>query len=113
MTQKILHGFCRQRPWSMPATLFLLTAPLFLTALAAPAARAATYQKNDSSTSPIEIPPPGRRTTTWEVTVVEAGRTFKIMSQNDLGESLAASPAISNGTIYLRTFDVLWAIRSK
>ena len=47
------------------------------------------------------------------VTVVEAGRTFKILSQNDLGEALAASPAISNGTIYLRTFDALWAIRAK
>ena len=48
-----------------------------------------------------------------KVTVVEAGRTFKILSQNDLGEALAASPAISNGTIYLRTFDALWAIRAK
>ena len=48
-----------------------------------------------------------------KVTVVQAGRTFKIVSQNDVGEALAASPAISNGTIYLRTFDALWAIRAK
>jgi len=57
MTWKTLPGFCRQRPWSMPAILFFLTAPLFLTALAAPAAHAATYLKTDSSTSPIESPP--------------------------------------------------------
>ena len=48
-----------------------------------------------------------------KVTVVQAGRTFTILSQTDLGAALAASPAISNGTIYLRTFDALWAIRAE
>ena len=54
MLSKTLPSYYRQRPWSMPATLFYLTAPLFLTALTAPAVCAATYQKNDGSTSPIE-----------------------------------------------------------
>ena len=57
MFWKIRLVFCRQRPWSMPATFFFLTAPLFLTALTAPAASAATYQKTDGSTSLIESPP--------------------------------------------------------
>ena len=47
------------------------------------------------------------------VTVVQPGREFKILAANDLGEDLSASPAISQGTIYLRTFDSLWAIRQK
>jgi len=29
-----------------------------------------------------------------------------------LGESMSSSPVVSNGTIYLRTFDALWAIRN-
>lgn len=48
-----------------------------------------------------------------KVTVVKAGPKFEVLAVNDLGESLSASPAISNGTIYLRTFDRLWAIRGK
>jgi outer membrane protein assembly factor BamB len=44
------------------------------------------------------------------VTVVKEGREFEILAQNDLGESIAASPAISGGRIYLRTFDSLYAI---
>jgi outer membrane protein assembly factor BamB len=47
------------------------------------------------------------------VTVVRPGRDFEILSVNDLGEQLSASPAISRGTIYLRTFDALWAIRQE
>jgi outer membrane protein assembly factor BamB len=44
------------------------------------------------------------------VTVVKAGPKFEIVAQNDLGESTAASPVISNGRIYVRTFDALYAI---
>ena len=47
------------------------------------------------------------------VTVVKAGKKFEIVAQNDLGEAQAATPVVSNGTIYLRTFDALWAIRKK
>lgn len=44
------------------------------------------------------------------VTVVKAGRDFEILSQNDMGESISASPAIVGKTIYLRTFDALYAV---
>jgi outer membrane protein assembly factor BamB len=47
------------------------------------------------------------------VTVVKPGRKFEILAVNDLGEDLSASPAISGGTIYLRTFNALWAIREQ
>ena len=49
------------------------------------------------------------------VTVVKAGRKFEVLASNDLGEpaeSISASPAISNGRIYLRTFDALYCHRS-
>jgi outer membrane protein assembly factor BamB len=45
------------------------------------------------------------------VNVVQTGKEFKILARNDMGEQISASPAISNGTIYLRTFDALYAIR--
>lgn len=47
------------------------------------------------------------------ITVVKAGPEFEVVSVNEMKDSLAASPAISNGTIYLRTFDNLWAIRKE
>jgi outer membrane protein assembly factor BamB len=47
------------------------------------------------------------------ITVVQAGREFKVLSVNELGEDQSASPAISGGTIYLRTFQHLWAIRQE
>lgn len=45
------------------------------------------------------------------ISVVKVGKEFELVSQNEMGESIAASPAISGGTIYLRSFDSLWAIR--
>lgn len=36
------------------------------------------------------------------VFVIRAGRTFEILSENDMGEPILASPAISNGSIFLR-----------
>ena len=47
------------------------------------------------------------------VTVTKTGREFEMLAQNELGETVTASPAISNGTIYLRSWDALWAIRGK
>jgi outer membrane protein assembly factor BamB len=47
------------------------------------------------------------------VTVVKAGKTFDVVSQNDTREDQTATPAISGGTIYLRTFKALWAIRDE
>ena len=45
------------------------------------------------------------------ISVLKAGRKFEMVAQNKMGESISASPVISDGTIYLRTFDALWAIR--
>jgi outer membrane protein assembly factor BamB len=42
--------------------------------------------------------------------VTKAGRDFEILAQNDMGEEISASPAISGGRIYLRTFEALYAI---
>ncbi len=45
------------------------------------------------------------------ITVVKAGRNFEIMATNEMKEDIAATPVISNGTIYIRTFNALYAIR--
>lgn len=48
-----------------------------------------------------------------KVTVVRAGPQFEKVAENDLEEEIAASPVVSNGTLYLRSFEALWAIREK
>ena len=45
------------------------------------------------------------------ISVIKAGKTFKLLAQNNMGDSIAASPALSGGTMYLRSFNSLWAIR--
>ena len=40
---------------------------------------------------------------TGETVVLRAGRTLQIVSRNDLGERSLASPAISNGQVFIRT----------
>lgn len=47
-----------------------------------------------------------------KVTVVKAGPNFEIVAENELNEDLSSSLAIANGTIYVRTFQHLWAIRN-
>ena len=44
------------------------------------------------------------------VSVVATGRKFKLLAGNDIGEDTAASPAVSDRRIYLRSFDALYAI---
>jgi outer membrane protein assembly factor BamB len=44
------------------------------------------------------------------ISVIKAGPKFEIVQQNDMQESISASPVISNGRIYIRTFDALYAI---
>lgn len=44
------------------------------------------------------------------VTVLRAGPEFEVIAENEINEDVAASPAISNGRIYLRSFEALWAI---
>jgi len=47
---------------------------------------------------------------TGEVTVLRAGRTPEVLATNTLGERLIASPAISNGQLFLRSDDRLFCI---
>jgi outer membrane protein assembly factor BamB len=47
---------------------------------------------------------------TGETIVVKAGREPQVLARNDIGERLIASPAISNGQIFIRSDDRLFAI---
>jgi hypothetical protein len=47
------------------------------------------------------------------IDVVQAGREFKKVATNKLPDTLTASPAISDGRIYLRGWGYLWAIGAK
>lgn len=42
--------------------------------------------------------------------VVKAGPSYELLARNDLGEKTYASPAISEGQIFLRGFKNLYAI---
>ena len=46
-------------------------------------------------------------------TVVKPGETLAILANNKLADQFAASPAISNGRLYLRGFANLYAIGAK
>ena len=48
-----------------------------------------------------------------ETVVMQAGRTPTVLARNDLGERQIASPAISNGQIFIRTDDHVFAIGSR
>lgn len=44
-------------------------------------------------------------------TVVKAGREFKLVASNPMGEQpITASPVVSNGILYIRTYEALYAI---
>lgn len=43
------------------------------------------------------------------VTVLRAGDRFEVLAENDLGETIRATPALVEGTIYLRTASGLYA----
>ncbi len=47
---------------------------------------------------------------TGETFVMRAGREAKLLAQNDLGERFLASPAISNGRIFLRSDGNLFSV---
>ena len=47
---------------------------------------------------------------TGEMLVLRAGRKAEVLARNDLGEQSIASPALSNGQIFLRTDRSLFAI---
>jgi outer membrane protein assembly factor BamB len=50
---------------------------------------------------------------TGETIVLKAGRTPEVLARNDLGERLIASPAISNGQLFIRSDNQLFAIGKK
>lgn len=43
-------------------------------------------------------------------TVVKAGPQFEVLAENELGDYTLSSPAVSNGQIFIRTQNALWAI---
>jgi hypothetical protein len=45
--------------------------------------------------------------------VVKPGKEFEVLATNTTTESTSASPAISNGRVYLRTYNALYAIGAK
>ncbi len=45
-----------------------------------------------------------------ETIVLEAGRQFRLLARNQLGERMVASPAISNGQLFIRTDEHLFCI---
>ena len=47
------------------------------------------------------------------VTVLATGEQFKVLSQNDLGEDVKATPAIVDGTLYVRAASHLYAFGSR
>jgi outer membrane protein assembly factor BamB len=47
-----------------------------------------------------------------EVLVVKAGRSFEVLARNDMGEPCMATPAIADGTLFVRTQGHLYAIAS-
>ena len=42
--------------------------------------------------------------------VVKAGKTFDLLAKNDLGERTLASPAVTDGALFLRSETHLWKI---
>jgi outer membrane protein assembly factor BamB len=50
---------------------------------------------------------------TGETIVLQSGRTPAVLARNDLGERAVASPAISNGRIFIRTDDHVFCIGTR
>jgi outer membrane protein assembly factor BamB len=50
---------------------------------------------------------------TGETVVMQSGRTPTVLARNDLGERAIASPAISNGQIFIRTDDHVFCIGTR
>ena len=48
-----------------------------------------------------------------EMLVVEAGATFKLLATNSMDETLMATPALSDGVMYVRGATTLFAIGRK
>ncbi len=48
-----------------------------------------------------------------DVRVVRAGPKFELLSVNEMGDHCLATPAISNGMVFVRTQHFLWAVANK
>jgi hypothetical protein len=46
-----------------------------------------------------------------QTSVIEAGDSFKLVRQNDLGEMIMATPAIAGDSLLIRTESHLWCFR--
>ncbi|QDT33365.1 outer membrane protein assembly factor BamB family protein [Thalassoglobus polymorphus] len=46
-------------------------------------------------------------------TVLKTGRKFEIVAENEMSEPITASPVVSNGVLYLRTYEALYAIKAE
>ncbi len=46
------------------------------------------------------------------VSVVKAGREFELLDSIDIGEAITASLVFANGTLYVRSYEALYAIRA-
>jgi outer membrane protein assembly factor BamB len=44
------------------------------------------------------------------VSVLRAGKEYRLLSQQDFGERIMASPALAGGRVYLRTEEALYAL---
>ena len=45
------------------------------------------------------------------ISVIKTGPKFELVSENNLGEAQTASPVVSNGVLYLRTYNALYAVK--
>jgi hypothetical protein len=50
---------------------------------------------------------------TGETIVIKAEREFQVLSRNDIGERMVASPAIAAGQLFIRTDEHLFCIGKK
>ncbi|WP_417850804.1 PQQ-binding-like beta-propeller repeat protein [Thalassoglobus sp.] len=46
-------------------------------------------------------------------TVLKTGRKFEVVAENEMSEPITASPVVSNGVLYLRTYKALYAIKAE
>jgi outer membrane protein assembly factor BamB len=70
-------------------------------------------QRMESNYSASPVASDGRIYLTGEegvISIVQAGREFKLLGSNNMGEPCMATPAISEGTLFLRTRSSLYAL---
>ena len=48
-----------------------------------------------------------------QIYVVEAGESYREVAVHELGEGIMTTPALSDGTFYVRTLDHLWALTAE